>query len=257
MTQETHGQDGIQVIKLTGRGPLNFLGCDSFLDLKTQLDRLGGDPKTRAVIVAGAGDRAFTAGVDLHQMKDLKPLEAESFIRTLHETARTLLTLEVPTIAAIHGPCLGGGLELALACDIRVAAEDSVLGLPEVRVGVPSVIEASLLPKTIGLGRARNLLLTGDTVNAEQSLAMGLVDHVVPSDSLMDKASEVARGFLGISRDVLALQKDIVTKWLELGENESAEYSIKAFALFFASSRPAEAMEAFLEKRPPLFESSR
>ena len=239
--------------KLAGRGPLNLLGKKSFLALKAELDRLDQDRSVRAVILTGTGDRAFSAGVDLHEMKDLDPADAESFIKALHGPARKLLTMAIPAIAAIRGPCLGGALELVLACDIRIATEDAVLGLPEVRVGIPSVIEASLLPPTIGLGRARRLLLTGETVDAPEALAMGLVDRVVPAESLMATAHETASQFLGMSRDVLASQKDIVAKWLELGEEESAEFTIKEFARIFATPDPHEGMSAFLEKRAPQF----
>ena len=129
------------------------------------------------------------------------------------------------------------------------------MGLPEVQVGIPSVIEASLLPPTVGLGRARRLLLTGETVNAAEALAMGLVDIVVPEDSLMNKAHEIAGQFLGMSRDVLASQKDIITKWLELGEEDSAKFTIQEFSRIFNTSAPHEGMSAFLEKRKPNFDT--
>ena len=241
------------MIKLEGRGPLNLLGRETFLTLKAELDRLEEDRSVRAIILTGSGGRAFSAGVDLHQMKDLDPAEAESFITALHGPARKLLTMAVPAIAAIRGPCLGGALELVLACDIRIAADDAVLGLPEVLVGIPSVIEASLLPPTIGLGRARRLLLTGETVDAPEALAMGMVDRVVSPDELMDVANQTANQFLGMSREVLASQKTIVAKWLELGEEESAEFTIKEFARIFTTPVPHEGMSAFLEKRSPEF----
>ncbi len=244
---------GVVVTKLEGRGPLNLLGRETFLALKAELDLLDQDRSVRAIILTGSGDRAFSAGVDLHQMKDLDPSDAESFITALHGPARKLLTMAVPAIAAIRGPCLGGALELVLACDIRIAAEDAILGLPEVQVGIPSVIEASLLAPTIGLGRARRLLLTGETVDASEALAMGLVDRVVPAESLMDVAHETANTFVGMSRDVLASQKEIVAKWLELGEEESAEFTIKEFARMFTTPVPHEGMAAFLEKRAPEF----
>ncbi len=253
MTDTDGAQPGVVVTMLEGRGPLNLLGRASFLGLKTELDRLEQDRNIRAIILTGSGDRAFSAGVDLHEMKDLDPAEAESFITGLHGPARKLLTMAIPAIAAIRGPCLGGALELVLACDIRIATEEAVLGLPEVRVGIPSVIEASLLPPTIGLGRARRLLLTGETVNAHDALAMGLVDRVVPADSLMAAAHETAGQFLGMSREVLASQKNIVAKWLELGEEESAEFTIKEFARIFDTPIPHEGMSAFLEKRAPEF----
>ncbi|HCP24313.1 MAG: enoyl-CoA hydratase [SAR202 cluster bacterium] len=246
-------QPGVVVTKLEGRGPLNLLGRETFVALKAELDRLEADRSVRAVILAGSGERAFSAGVDLHQMKDLSPADAESFITALHGPARKLLTMAVPTVAAIKGPCLGGALELILACDIRIATEDAVLGLPEVRVGIPSVIEASLLPPTIGLGRARRLLLTGETVNAQEALAMGMVDRVVPAASLMDAAQEMAGQFVGMSRDVLASQKDIVVQWLELGEEDSAQFTIKEFSRIFNTRAPHEGMSAFLEKREPDF----
>ncbi|MBO19980.1 MAG: enoyl-CoA hydratase [Chloroflexi bacterium] len=246
-------QPGVVVTKLEGRGPLNLLGRETFVALKAELDRLEADRSVRAVILVGSGERAFSAGVDLHQMKDLSPADAESFITALHGPARKLLTMAVPTVAAIKGPCLGGALELILACDIRIATEDAVLGLPEVRVGIPSVIEASLLPPTIGLGRARRLLLTGETVNAQEALAMGMVDRVVPAASLMDAAQEMAGQFVGMSRDVLASQKDIVVQWLELGEEDSAQFTIKEFSRIFNTRAPHEGMSAFLEKREPDF----
>ena len=246
---------GVVVTKLEGRGPLNLLGRDTFLGLNAELDRLDQDRSVRAIILTGSGDRAFSAGVDLEQMKDLEPADAEIFITALHGPARKLLTMSVPAIAAIKGPCLGGALELILACDIRIATEGAIMGLPEVQVGIPSVIEASLLPPTVGLGRARRLLLTGETVNAAEALAMGLVDIVVPEDSLMNKAHEIADQFLGMSRDVLASQKDIITKWLELGEEDSAKFTIQEFSRIFNTYAPHEGMSAFLEKRKPNFDT--
>ncbi|MDA0263517.1 MAG: enoyl-CoA hydratase-related protein [Chloroflexi bacterium] len=246
-------QSGVVVTKLEGRGPLNLMGLETFLALQTELERLEQDIDVRVVILTGSGDRAFSAGVDLNEMKDLDSAAAEIFIKALHAPARKLLTMAVPAIAAVRGPCLGGALELALACDIRLAAEDAVLGLPEVRVGIPSVIEASLLPPTIGLGRARRLLLTGETVDAQEALAIGLVDRVVPAGSLLQIAQETAEDLAGMSREVLASQKEIVAKWLEVGEEESARFTIQEFARIFNTGIPHEGMTAFLEKRAPEF----
>ena len=247
------GNNSVAVTRLNGRGPLNLLGRSVFNDLNDELDRLNLDRNVRAMILIGSGDQAFSAGVDLHQMKDLNPVDAESFITELHAPARKLLTMSIPAIAAIKGPCLGGALELILACDIRIATGDAIFGLPEVQVGIPSVIEASLLPPTIGLGRARRMLLTGETVNAAEALAIGLVDRVVSADQLMDAAQETANTFLGMSRDVVASQKDIVAKWLELGEEDSAAFTIREFSRIFTTPAPHEGMSAFLEKRAPNF----
>ena len=254
MSQNRGAADGIELVQVNGRGPLNILGRATFTQLSARLDELEADPKTRVIIITGTGDRVFSAGMDLLEMKDMTPVEAESLMRLLHQVARKLFTMAVPTIAAIRGHCLGYALELVLACDIRVAGEDAQLGLPEVRVGIPSVIEASLLPKTIGLGRARHLLLTGNAINAQEAFEMGLVDRVVPTGGVTKTATEIAESLLGISRDVLASQKNIVAKWLEVSEEESNEFSIQAFIQRFKTSQPKEAMEAYLEKRPPRFE---
>ena len=246
-------RDGIAWMTIRGRGGLNLLGLQVFRELDLRLDEVAGDRRVRAIILQGPADRPFSAGVDLHEMKDLTPLEAEHFIRTLHQALRKLITAAVPAVASIQGACLGGALELALACDLRISADDASFGLPEVRVGVPSVIEASLHPRTIGLGRARALVLTGESVNAQEALGMGLVDQVVPKNRLVEQATNVVQGFMGMSPYVLSAQKDIISKWLEMGDEDAAEYSIKAFALCFATGHPKEAMSAFLEKRPAQF----
>ena len=247
-------QGGIATLSIAGRTHLNLLGPGVFCELRDAVEECGNDTAVRAIILRGAGERAFSAGVDLREMKDLTPLTAEQFIRSLHGAARILVDVPVPVVAAIQGPCLGGALELALAADIRIASDDAIFGLPEVRVGLPSVIEASLLPPTVGLGRARKMLLTGETVDAAEAHRIGLVDEVVDHELVHETAMATAREFLGMARPVLASQKDIVGKWLELGEAESAEYTIKAFALGFATPYPHEAMSAFLEKRAPRFD---
>ena len=246
-------QDGIAILSLNGRTTLNLLGPAVFQALRERVEQCGEDATLRAIVLKGNGERAFSAGVDLHEMKDLTPPTAEAFIRSLHQAARSLLDAPLPVVAALRGPCLGGALELALAADIRIAASDAIMGLPEVRVGLPSVIEASLLPPTIGLGRARRMLLTGETIDAAEAFRIGLVDAVVAPDTLDDAALAMAGQFAGMSRRILAMQKEIVARWLEMDEADAAEYTIKAFALCFATPDPHEAMTAFLEKRPPQF----
>ena len=243
------------ILSLEGRTGLNLLGLELFQGLNIALDEVTADANITNIVLRGAGDRAFSAGVDLHEMLDLTPQTAEEFIRTLHRAIRKVLTLPIPVIAAINGPCLGGALELVLACDMRVASEDAVFGLPEVLVGIPSVIEASLLSKTIGLGRARRLIMTGESISSEEALAIGLLDQMVPNGAVEGAVMEAVDKFRHISPLVLASQKDIIAKWLELGEEQAAEYSIKAFALGFTTGHPHEAMSAFLEKRDPRFKS--
>ena len=246
-------RDAVAILTLQGRTHLNLLGPAVFHDLREQVEQCGADDALRAIILRGSGERAFSAGVDLHEMKDLTPATAEPFIRALHNAARSLLNAPLPVIVAVRGPCLGGALELALAGDIRIAADDAIFGLPEVRVGLPSVIEASLLPPTVGLGRARRMLLTGETIGAGEARQIGLVDRIVAPAELEVAAQDTARQFAGMSRYILARQKAIVSKWLELDETAATEYSIQTFARCFATPYPKEAMTAFLEKRAPQF----
>jgi enoyl-CoA hydratase/carnithine racemase len=243
------------ILTMEGRSDLNLLGLELFQSLNHSLDEVSADANVTTIVLRGAGARAFSAGVDLREARELTAQSSEEFIRTLHRTIRKVLTLRMPVIAAINGPCLGGALELILACDIRIASEDATFGLPEVLVGIPSVIEASLLPKTVGLGRARRLIMTGESVSAQEALDMGLVDQVVSKDAVYETALEATEKFRNISPKVMAAQKDIFVKWLDMGDEESAEYSIKVFAEGFATGHPQEAMTAFLEKREPKFNS--
>ena len=243
------------ILTMEGRSDLNLLGLELFQSLNHSLDEVSADANVTTIVLRGAGARAFSAGVDLREARELTAQSSEEFIRTLHRTIRKVLTLRMPVIAAINGPCLGGALELILACDIRIASEDATFGLPEVLVGIPSVIEASLLPKTVGLGRARRLIMTGESVSAQEALDMGLVDQVVSKDAVYETALEATEKFRNISPKVMAAQKDIFVKWLDMGDEESAEYSIKVFAEGFATGHPQEAMTAFLEKREPRFDS--
>ena len=178
------------ILSLEGRTDLNLLGLELFQSLNDALDEVAADANIKTIILRGAGEQAFSAGVDLREARELTAPAVEEFIRTLHQAIRKVLSLRMPVIAAINGPCLGGALELILACDIKIASADATFGLPEVLVGIPSVIEASLLPKTIGLGRARRFIMTGGTVTSRVALDMGLVDQVVQKDEVHDAAND-------------------------------------------------------------------
>ena len=159
-----------------------------------------------------------------------------------------------PVIAAVNGACLGAGFELALACDLRVAAAGAPLGLPEVRVGVPSVIQAALLPPLIGPGRAAELLLTGETVPAERALAWGLVNEVVPAERLSAAVEALAAKILAAGPEAVRLQKALIVRWRQTDPATAARAGIGAFTAAYATGEPREGMSAFLEKRAPRFQ---
>ena len=235
------------------RPPLNLLEPGLIRAVHATFDALAADRATRVAVLTGGG-RAFTAGMDVRVLRDLDTGRARDLITTLHDAIAAVHQAPFPVIAAVNGPCLGAGFELALACDLRVAAAGASFGLPEVRVGVPSVIQAALLPPMIGPGRAAEMLLTGASITAAQALDWGLVNRVVPDDRLRATAEALVAGILANGPEAIRLQKELIVRWRETDLATAVRYGINAFATAYATAEPREGMNAYLEKRPPSFE---
>ncbi|PYN88177.1 MAG: hypothetical protein DMD87_10925 [Candidatus Rokuibacteriota bacterium] len=235
------------------RPPLNLFEPTLIRAVRDSFAELAADRATRVAVIVGSG-RAFTAGMDVRVLRDLDTGRARDLITTLHDAIAAVHRAPFPVIAAVHGPCLGAGFELALACDLRVAAASASFGLPEVRVGVPSVIQAALLPPMIGPGRAAEMLLTGTPVTAAQALDWGLVNRVVPDERLRAAAEEVVAAILASGPEAIRLQKELIVRWRETDLTTAVRYGINAFATAYATVEPREGMNAYLEKRPPNFE---
>jgi enoyl-CoA hydratase/carnithine racemase len=210
----------------------------------------------RVIVLTGAG-RAFTAGMDVHVLRDLDPPRAEALISTLHDAIDAVHRAPVPVIAALNGHALGAGFELALACDLRVSAVEATLGLPEVRVGVPSVIQAALLPPLVGPGRAAELLLTGATITAARALEWGLVNRVVARPELDAAVEEYTAAIVACAPGAVRLQKQLIVRWRESGLTAAVRAGIPAFAAAYTTAEPREGATAFLEKRPPRYGEGR
>ncbi|OGL19670.1 MAG: hypothetical protein A3F92_06845 [Candidatus Rokubacteria bacterium RIFCSPLOWO2_12_FULL_71_22] len=234
------------------RPPLNLLEPGIIAALQGALEALAGDRAVRLVVLTGSG-RAFTAGMHVGYLRGLDVAGARALITSLHDAIDAVHRAPFPVIAAVNGPCLGAGFELALACDLRVAAAGVPLGLPEVRVGVPSVIQAALLPPLIGPGRAAELLLTGETIPAERALAWGLVNAVVPAAELRGAVETLAGRILACGPEAVRLQKELIVRWRETDLPAAVRYGVDAFAAAYATGEPREGMDAFLEKRAPRF----
>ena len=232
------------------RPPLNLLEPGLIRTLRETFEALAADRATRIAIVTGQG-RAFTAGMDVAVLRDLDPSRARELITGLHDAIAAVHAAPFPVIAALNGPCLGAGFELALACDLRVAAAGTLLGLPEVRVGIPSVIQAALLPLLVGPGRAAALLLTGEPVTAEQARDWGLVNEVVPAARVRTAAEALAARVLACGPDAIRLQKGLIVRWRETDLVSAVRLGIDAFAAAYATAEPREGMSAYLEKRSP------
>jgi len=235
------------------RPPLNLIVPEVIRGIKAAFDELNADPRVRVAVLTGRG-RAMTAGMQLQFLKDLSVREAKTFIGTLHDAIHAVHEAPFPTICMMNGHCLGGGFELAMACDLRIAAADALMGLPEIRVGVPSVIEAALLPQLIGPGRAAECLLTGESITARQALEWGLVNRVVPSAQLAQVTTELVDRVMACAPTAVRLQKELIIRWRNMNLRSAVEYGINAFAQAYATGEPREAMQAFLDKRAPRFE---
>ena len=235
------------------RPPLNLFEPTLIQAVRDAFTELAADRATRVAVIVGSG-RAFTAGMDVRILRDLDTGRARALITSLHDAIAAVHQAQFPVIAAVNGACLGAGFELALACDMRVAAASATFGLPEVRVGVPSVIQAALLPPMIGPGRAAEMLLTGAPVTAAQALDWGLVNRVVPDDRLRSAADELVAAILASGPEAIRLQKELIVRWRQTDLPTAVRYGINAFAAAYATAEPREGMTAYLDKRSPRFE---
>ncbi len=196
-----------------------------------------------------AGDGVFCGGADIREMEGLDTVGAERFIRGLHRAFLAIREHPAPVIAEVRGAALGAGLELLVSCDLSVAADDAIFGMPEPHVGLPSVIEAALLPSLIGLGRARELLFLGDPIAAAEALRIGLVGEVVAAEDLEAAVNAKVERLLRLSPGALSLQKRLIGRWLNLPLDQAVEAGVAAFRAAYGTGEPRQAMEEFWRRR--------
>jgi len=233
-------------VTIDNAGKLNSLNRGLMSEIVDTIGRLAPDPRLRLVVLSGAGERAFVGGADIGEIAVLDHANARSFITLVHQCCDAFRQLPVPVIARIDGYALGAGLELAAACDLTVASERSVFGMPEVKIGIPSVVEAALLPGLIGQGRARRLLLTAETIGAAEALAWGLVDAVVAAGELDDAVERFARPILAAGPQAIRLQKRLLLDWEELPTAAAVERGIDCFVSAFDTDEPGRMAGATL-----------
>jgi enoyl-CoA hydratase len=244
-------RDGaIAVVTVDRQDALNALDPETLTELRDRLAELAGDADTRVVVLTGAGGRAFVAGADIKAMSEMDAEQARAWGALGHETASLLETMPKPTIAAVNGFALGGGCELALACDVRYASTMAKLGQPEVSIGIiPGWGGTQRLPRVVGIGSARELILTGRLVDADEALRIGLVNAVFPAEELMPKTLELGQLLASKSPLALAAIKETTSRTFHGDLDSEAE----AFARLFGSADQKEGMAAFIEKRQPRF----
>lgn len=236
-------------VTLANPGKLNIVNRALMRELIATTARLAATADLRAIVLRGDGEKAFIGGADINEMAGLDTASAGDFITLLHEVCDGLRRLPVPVIARIDGYALGAGLEIAASCDLRVASEHAIFGMPEVRIGIPSVIEAALLPSLIGWGRTRQLLLTGESIAADEAQRWGLVERVVPAAALDGAVDDMLDAILACGGNALRLQKELIRYWEDHTVSDSVARGIASFAEAWTSDEPRRLMRGFLDAK--------
>jgi enoyl-CoA hydratase len=249
---DREGAVAVAVLTVDRQDALNALDVETLTELRDALQEVAANDDARAVVLTGAGEKAFVAGADIKYMSGLDVEQAKAWGALGHEAGRLLETMPKPTIAAVNGFALGGGCELALACDLRYASSGAKLGQPEVNLGIiPGWGGTQRLARVCGLGIAKELIFTGRTVDADEALRIGLVNGV--HDPVLDKALEVAVLLASKSPVALRLMKALANRALGGDHEANLEAEAEMFGELFSSDDAKEGMTAFVEKREPVF----
>jgi len=247
-------EHAIALITVNRRDKLNALSGVVVGELKDAFERVAGDRSIRAAILTGAGEKAFVAGADINELAALSPIQALEYARRGQQTFRYLETMGKPSVAAVNGYALGGGLELAMACTVRFASENARLGQPEVKLGIiPGYGGTQRLPRLVGRGRALEVLLSGEPLTAAEAHRIGLVNAIVPQNELLDYSRAWLRKAIANAPLALGLVLEAVDVGLDSGLDAGLRFEASAFAAAAATEDGREGTRAFLEKRKPAF----
>ncbi len=233
---------------------LNAINGVMLAEIREALAQAVADPDVRVVCIDAAGDKAFSAGIDVAYVKDMRGLEARAVGRELHRTFLALRTTEIPVVCGIDGLCLGAGLELAVSCDFMLATERSRFGLPNIHRGIPAIVEAAILPLCVGIQGARELAYLGEFWDAAKAERRGLLHSVTKADALEAEVDAVCDRLAEKSPAALGTQKEIIHKWMTTDLESAIDFSINTVMLNFMTRDQKEGMAAFLEKRAARFE---
>ena len=229
---------GVATVSINNAARLNCLGLAQITAFIDAVTALADDPDLRVLIVTGEGDRAFMGGANLLELGELNPARARDFLVLVHRMCKVLRDLPVPVIARVNGFCLGAGLEVMAACDMHIASDNAVFGMPEVKIGLPSVVEAALLPQLIGWGRTRLLLYTGDNIDARTALEWGLVEKVVPAPDLDAALGLWVKSIVESGPKAIRLQKELIREWEAMPVNDAVQAGIRSIYRAYQSDEP-------------------
>ena len=235
-------------VAIDHRAKLNCLSAGLMREFIAKLTALAGDGDLRAVVLTGAGEKSFVAGANMLELKELDPPKAREFLTLVHGVCRVCRELPVPVIARVNGPCFGAGLELAAACDMRVAADTALFGMPEVKLGLPSVVEAALLPQLIGWGKTKILVYTGETIDAATALDWGLVEKVVAMGDLDAAVEQWVAPIVESGPRAIRLQKELVRSWESMPITDAIQEGIRCMGKAYETDEPKRMVEEGLAK---------
>nr|VFJ54611.1 MAG: enoyl-CoA hydratase [Candidatus Kentron sp. FW]VFJ54649.1 MAG: enoyl-CoA hydratase [Candidatus Kentron sp. FW] len=249
-------EEGIYLITINRPKVLNALNAQTVSELELALREVAADKTARALLITGAGEKSFVAGGDIAEMQDLDAMQAKAFGEQGLRVLRGLEQLPVPVIAVINGFCLGGGNELAMACDWMLASDKAVFGQPEVNLGVtPGFGGTQRLTRLVGTAMAMEMITTGRNVKADEAKEIGLVNHVYPAEELMDQAMKMAKTIAGKGPVSVKLSKEAIQRGQHMDLDSAGLFESEIFGLCFATSDQKEGMTAFVEKRKAVFKN--
>ena len=247
-------KDNVGLIIINRPKVLNALNLETIGELENAVTHLDGEKDIKVLVITGANDKAFVSGADIAALREMTPSRADEFSEHGHRCLDTIERCSKPVIAAVAGYALGGGTELALACDIVIAADNAKFGLPEVKLGIyPGFGGTQRLPRLIGAGRARELIFTGRNIDAREAYEWGLVNHVYPADRLRDETMKLAAEIAGNGPIAVTAAKRVINEGLGQTVAEGLENERAQFSTLFSTKDCAEGLSAFLEKRRPAF----
>jgi enoyl-CoA hydratase/carnithine racemase len=232
------GHSHVVTVSINNPARLNSLSSEVIAAFIAAVREASADPDLRCMIVTGEGERAFMGGANLLELEALNPGTAREFLTQVHTMCQVLRDLPVPVIARVNGYCLGAGLEAMAACDMHVASDNAVFGMPEVKIGLPSVVEAALLPQLIGWGRTKVLLYTGENIDSATALEWGLVERVVPAAALDAAVEEWVTAIVESGPRAIRLQKELIREWEAMPVSDAIQAGIRMMERAYETDEP-------------------
>ncbi len=244
-------KEKIGYIKFNRPEVLNAVNIETVLEVEKAMQDFNNNKNILVIIITGEG-KAFVAGSDISRLAKMNSLEAREYSRVGQRVLSFIENMEKPVIAAINGFALGSGCEIAMACDIRIASEKAKLGQPEVKLGIiPGHAGSQRLPRLVGIGKAKELIFTGDIIDANEAMRIGLVNQVVSPETLMEEVENMAKKIIAVGPTAIRIAKTVINRGIDTNLTTANSYEMEAFSMLFSTDEAKEGMKAFIEKRKP------